>query len=104
MNRICKVICCIWFSVIALSSNVKAIDVIPRPASVSERQGEYLISNNIGIYANGSLDNEISSIAKILEDEQGVKTSKVTSAKRAGIRLLLNQTLQHDLGIEGYRL
>lgn len=104
MSRICKVVCCICVAVFVLSLNAKAIDVIPRPSSVSQRQGEYLINNNIGIYANRSLDNEISSLAKILEEEQGVKVSKVTSAKRAGIRLLLNQTLQHDLGIEGYRL
>lgn len=104
MNKVCKVICCVFILAFALTLKAKAIDVIPRPASVSERQGEYRIKNNIGIYANGNINNELTFITKILNEEQGLKSSKVTSSKQAGIRLLINKTLQKELGNEGYRL
>ncbi|EEI89841.1 glycosyl hydrolase family 20, catalytic domain protein [Sphingobacterium spiritivorum ATCC 33300] len=104
MNKVCKVICLICILHFSFSLKAKAIDVIPRPASVSERQGEYLIKNNIGIYSNDNLNNEIAFIVEILKDEQGLKSSKVTSSKQAGIRLLIRKTLQQELGTEGYRL
>lgn len=104
MNKVCKVICCLWISVFAMSLKAKAIDVIPRPASVLEKKGEYLIKNNIGIYTNGKVDNEVTFIAEILKDEQGLKSSKVTSPKQAGIHLLINITLRPELGAEGYHL
>ncbi|MGJ1354529.1 hypothetical protein ACR79P_19365 [Sphingobacterium spiritivorum] len=50
-----------------MSLKAKAIDVIPRPASVLEKKGEYLIKNNIGIYTNGKVDNEVTFIAEILK-------------------------------------
>ncbi|MGJ1448115.1 beta-N-acetylhexosaminidase [Sphingobacterium spiritivorum] len=104
MNKVCRVICCIWISTFTFLLTAKAIDIIPMPASVLQKKGEYLVKNNVGIYTNSNDGNELRFVSKILKEEQGLESSKVTLSKHAGIRLLLNRTLQKELGDEGYRL
>lgn len=89
---------------IVLAVKVKAINIIPQPEFVSEKQGNYILKNNVGIYTNKGMDNEVAFLIRILENEQALKSSKLKSSKTADIRLLINEELQKDLGNEGYRL
>lgn len=91
----------ISFSVFSQSK----ISVIPRPVSVVENSGEYVLPKSISVSApvNAALRSTVDILRKKLSVATGYQTVSSTTGN-AAVNLILNKTADKALGDEGYKL
>lgn len=89
------------FLVIFTQVSTAGIGIIPRPASLVEGRGSFILSGATPIVSKKETSSEAAYLANILAKGFGKKNA--LKKKGQGIVLILNQELIKDLGNEGYR-
>lgn len=76
------------------------ISIVPQPSRVEEGNGFYSLSGDVKIITDGSVENEASYLASVLEKGFGKKPE--VESEGSGIVLKLDPGLKKALGEEGY--
>ncbi len=107
MKKISALLCCFIVTCSALCQNTKnKIAIIPEPVKIIEKPGSFTLLSNVVIEA--PLQPALKETVDFLKQKLSVATgSKVTVSNKAGnaaIKLIVNKTVNKEIGDEGYQL